>query len=91
MRAETVYVVVIALLSTVCGFLFAQGRELALMDIVLVKLVSTSVFLVFTFSLLFSLRGTKYDVLKEIFDEDKGGAAIFTGLLLVAMALVVAK
>ena len=91
MKSETILTVVVALLCGVAGFFLAPGRELALLDIVLVKAVSVSVFLAFTVSVLFALRGTQYDVLKEIFDEDKGGAAIFTGLLLVALALVVAR
>lgn len=91
MKSETIFTVVVAVLCGVAGFFLAPGRELALLDIVLVKAVSVSVFLCFTVALLFSLRGSQYDPLREIFDEDKGGAAIFTGLLLVALALVVAK
>jgi len=54
-------------------------------------MVSVAVFLAFTSGLLFTLRGTKYDPLTEIFDQDKNAAAIFTGLLLVALALVLGK
>ena len=91
MRAETIYTIMLVVLSAVGGYVLAPGRELALVDMVLVKAVSVAVFLVFTFSLLYVLKGTRYDALKEIFDDDRGAAAIFTGLLLVALALVVGK
>lgn len=91
MKPETIFAVAVAVLTAVGGFLLAPGRELALLDIVLVKTVSVAVFLVFTSGLLFVLRGTQYDPLKEIFDEDRGAAAVFTGLLLVALALVLGK
>lgn len=91
MKTETIYTVLITLVTTLAALFLAGGRELALLDIVLVKAVSVAVFLVFTFSLLFVLRGTRYDSLKEIYEDDKGAAAIFTGLLLVALALVVGK
>lgn len=91
MKTEAIYTIIIALLAAVGGFFLAPGRELALTDIVLVKVVSAAVFLSFTISLLYVLRGTKYDVLGEVFNEDKGAAAIFSGLLLVALALVLAR
>ena len=91
MKTETIYTIVIAVLCAVAGFSFAPGRELALMDIVLVKLVSVSVFFSFTVSLLFVLRGTRYDVLQTVFDDNNLAGGVFTGLLLVALALVLGK
>jgi len=91
MKPEMIFAIIVAVLAAVGGLLFAPGRELALVDIVLVKMVSVAVFLAFTSGLLFTLRGTKYDPLTEIFDQDKNAAAIFTGLLLVALALVLGK
>lgn len=88
MKSETVFAVIVAFLAAVGGYLFAPGRELALVDIVLVKVVSVAVFLSLTVGLLASLRGIKYNVLAEVFDEHNTAGAIFTGLLLIALALV---
>lgn len=54
------------------------------------KGVSLSVFLIAALGMLYTLKGTRYDVLREIFDENKNAGAIFSGLLLVAIALVLA-
>lgn len=91
MRTETIYTIIIVLLAAIGGYFLAPGRELALTDIVLVKVVSLSVFLASAFGTIFALKGTRYDVLREIFDENKNAGAIFTGLFLVALALVVGK
>lgn len=88
MKTETLYSVLIVMLAAVGGYFFAPGRELALVDIVLVKVVSVAVFMTATVGLLFALRGVKYNVLAEVFDENNTAGAIFTGLLLIALALV---
>lgn len=87
MRTEAIYTLIIAFIAAVGGYLLAPGRELALADIVLVNTVVLAVKMVFAVGLLYVLRGTKFDVLHEIFVENNSAAAIFTGLLLVAMVV----
>lgn len=91
MRTETIYTIIIAVIAATGGFFFAPGRELALTDLVLVKVVSVATFLTLAVGLIYSLRGLKYNVLAEVFDENNTAGAIFTGLLLVSLALVVGK
>lgn len=91
MKSETIYTIIIVALAAVGGYFFAPGRELALTDIILVKSVSVAVFLSITVGMLAALRGIKYNVLAEVFDENNVAGAIFTGFLLVAIALVIGK
>jgi len=88
MKTESLYSFFVVLLAAVGGYFFAPGRELALMDIVLVKVLSVAVFMSATVGLLYALRGVKYNVLAEVFDQNNTAGAVFTGLLLVALALV---
>lgn len=88
MKSETIFSVILVALAFAGGLLFAPGRELALVDIVLVKIVSVAVFMSAAMGLMFALRGVKYNVLAEVFDQDNTAGAIFTGLLIVALALV---
>lgn len=91
MKSETIYTIIIVVLAAAGGYFFAPGRELSLTDIVLVKLVSVAAFLTLAIGLLAALRGVKYKVLAKVFDEGNIAGAIFTGLLLVALALVIGK
>lgn len=90
MKAETILTAIVVLTAAAGGYFLAPGRELALADIVLVKVVTLSVFLITALGMLYTLKGTRYDVLREIFDENNNAGAIFSGLLLVAIALVLA-
>lgn len=91
MKSETFYTIIITLLAVAGGYLFAPGRELSLTDLVLVKAVSVSVFLALSVGLLYALRGIKCNVLAEVFDENNVAGAIFTGLMMIALALVIGK
>ncbi len=88
MKAETVFAVIVVFLAAAGGYMFAPGRELALADIVLVKVVSVATFLALAVGMLASLRGIKYNVLAEVFDQNNTAGALFVGLLLVALAMV---
>ncbi|MGE0156687.1 MAG: hypothetical protein AB7T17_06630 [Geobacter sp.] len=88
MKTETLYTAVLIILALAGGYFFAPGRELALADIVLVKIVSVAVFMAAAVGLLYALRGVKYNVLAEVFDQNNTAGALFVGLLLVALALV---
>lgn len=91
MKAETIYAVLLMVVCLVAGMMFAPGRELALADVVLVGAVKTTTFLALGLGFIYVLKGIKYDVLSEVFDEGNTAGAIFTGLVLVAMALVIGK
>lgn len=90
MKSETIYTIIIVALAAAGGYFFAPGRELALTDIVLVKVVSVATFLALSVGLLAALRGVEYNVLAEVFDQDNTAGALFVGLLLLALAVVVA-
>jgi hypothetical protein len=91
MKSETIYTIIIIALAAVGGYFLAPGRELALTDIVLVKVVSVATFLALTLGMLAALRGLKYNVLNGVYDQNNVAGAIFTGLLIVALALVAGK
>ena len=91
MKTETIYTLLVALIACAGGYFIAPGRELALADIVLVKVVSVSVFLSLSVGLVYALRGIKYNILAEVFDEKNVAGAIFTGMFIIAMALVISK
>lgn len=91
MKSETIYTIIIAAIAAAGGYFFAPGRELALMDQLLLKAVSVSVFLAASVGLLYALRGIKCNVLAKIYDEGNTAVAIFTGLILIGMAIVLAK
>ena len=91
MKSETIYTIIIAVIAAAGGFFFAPGRELALIDIVLVKVASVATFLALAVGMIAALRGVKYNVLAEVFDKNNTAGAIFTGMLLVAIALVIGK
>jgi hypothetical protein len=50
--------------------------------------VSVATFLALAVGMLASLRGIKYNVLAEVFDQNNTAGALFVGLLLVALAMV---
>lgn len=88
MRSEAIFTIIIVLLAAAGGFFLAPGRELALADIVLVKVVSVATFLALAVGLMASLRGVQYNVLAEVFDENNTAGALFVGLFLLALAVV---
>ena len=90
MKSESIYTIIIVALAAIGGYFLAPGRELALSDIVLVKVVSVATFMALAVGLLASLRGVSYNVLAEVFDEHNTAGALFVGLLLLAVAIVVA-
>ena len=83
---------VLFLIATVCAaYYFAPGSGLAVAEIVVLKMIYVSVLLVVSLGLLFFLRGTKYDVYAEIFDQHNIAAAILIAALLLAIANVIGK
>lgn len=89
MKTELTYAAILIALASVAGFFIAPGRELAIADIVLVKIVSVATYMAIALGMLAALRGVKYNVFQEVFDEHNTAGALFTGLLLIALALVI--
>lgn len=80
------------LLATICAaYYFAPGSGLAVAEIVVLKMIYVSVLLVVSIGLLFFLRGTKYDIYAEIFDQHNIAAAVVIAALLLAIASVIGK
>lgn len=88
MKTETIYAIIICAIAGIGAYFFAPGRELALADIILVKVVSVAVFLSVAFGLIYAMRGIQRNIMAEVFDEHNTAAAFFTGLVLVALAMV---
>lgn len=79
------------ILTIVVAWIFAPGRELVLMDIIVLKMVYVAILLSVMIGFLFFLRGTRYDVMKEIFEENNSGAAVFVIGVLIALSMVIGK
>lgn len=55
------------------------------------KLVYVAFLLTVVYGLLYFLRGTKYDIHAEIFDQNNLPAAVFVGSIVLALATVIGK
>ena len=72
------------------SFLFAPA-DIGLRELVLVKMTYVAMLLGTVFGFLHFLRGTRTDVIKEIFEEENGAAAVFVVGLIIALALVIGR
>ena len=79
-------VAVVILLS----FLFAPA-DIGLRELVLVKMTYVALLFGTVFGLLHFLRGTKTDVIKEIFEEKNSAAALFVVGMIIALSLVIGR
>lgn len=79
------FAVVLVVLACVLGF-FAESFGVAL-QVTSVKFINVAMLLGTSSALVYFTRGTKYDVLKEIFDEHNIAAALWLGLLTLAISL----
>lgn len=82
---------VIFLLVTVAAIVFFGFAEMALPEIITMKLVYITTLLVSGLGLLHFMHGTKFDVSHEIFEEQNIAAAIFVSGFLISLAMVIAK
>jgi len=89
--AEAVLSLVFVFITMLALFLLAPGGSLAAAEIVTLRLMQLAVLLVAFFATVFCLRGTKYDVLSEVFDQGNVAAAIVVAALLLALAGVIGK
>lgn len=88
---EKVFAILFMLVTVFAAYHFAPGSGLAVAEIVVLKMIYVSVLLIVSFGLLFFLRGTKYDIYEEIFDEHNIAAAMLIAALLLSIALVIGK
>lgn len=88
---EKVFAILFMLATVFAAYYFAPGSGLAVAEIVVLKMIYVSVLLIVSFGLLFFLRGTKYDIYEEIFDEHNIAAAMLIAALLLSIALVIGK
>lgn len=72
------------------SFLFAPA-DIGLRELVLVKMTYVALLFGTVFGFLHFLRGTKTDVVKEIFAEKNTAAALFVVGLIIALALVIGR
>ena len=56
MKTEVMYGILIAVAAGLCGYFFAPGRELALLDQAVLKVASVALFMAFALLLLFMQR-----------------------------------
>ena len=88
---EKVFAILFMLATILAAYHFAPGSGMAVAEIVVLKMIYVSVLLIVSFGLLFFLRGTKYDIYEEIFDEHNIAAAMLIAALLLSIALVIGK
>jgi hypothetical protein len=79
--------VVLAVLSVV----LLPGAPIAALEIMTLKLLYVAFLLAVAYALLHFLRGTKYDVHAEIFDQSNLAASLFVASLIISLALVIGK
>lgn len=65
-----------------------SSPELVMTDILAIKLTYVAMLLGASFGLFYFLKGTAFDVMREIFEEQNAGAALLAVGYLVAIALV---
>jgi hypothetical protein len=88
---EKVFALLFLLATVAAAYYFAPESGATVAEIVVLKMIYVSVLLVVSLGLLFFLRGTKYDIYAEIFDQHNIAAAILIAALLLAVANVIGK
>ena len=71
----TVVFVILSVIAT--GFVVQSGADLTVAELVSTKLFNAAVPMGLFLGFVYTLRGTAYDVLEEIFDQHNIAAAIF--------------
>lgn len=86
-KAELIFSVVVCVLATVSAFFFAPWGGVS--EIITLRLMYLGFLFASSFGVIFVLRGTRFDVLKEIFEENNMAAALLVGSIFIAVALVI--
>ena len=90
-RAELMLLAGFVIITLLALFVLVPGGNLAAAEIVTLRLLQLAVLLAAFFATVFCLRGTKYDVLAEVFDQGNIAAALVVAALLLALAGVVGR
>ena len=89
--AEIGLIFALIVISVLAVFLMVPGSTLAAAEIVTLRLMQLAVLLIAFFATVYCLRGTKYDVLEEIFERENVAAALVISALLIALSGVIGK
>lgn len=89
MKPEFILTGLTALAATAAALFFAPWDGVS--EILTLRLMYIAMLLAGAFGTLFVLRGTKYDVLREIFDENNTAAAVVVAAIFISMALVIGR
>ena len=87
MKTEIIFAVIVSVLAGVMAYLFAPFDGVS--EILTLRALYIATLLGGAFATLTVLRGTHYDVLEEIFDENNTAAAIVVAAIFVSIALVI--
>lgn len=77
---------IVVFLAGVLGY-FAQQLTGENLQIVAVKAINASLFTSVSLAFIHFTRGTKYDVLREIFDEGNVAGALYIGLFMLGLSI----
>ncbi len=75
----------------VAALFFLPNSWVGAAEIVTLHLMQIALLLAFAFGTLFFLKGTRYDIHKEIFEENSISAAVYAGAIILALAMVIGK
>lgn len=87
MKTELIFTTLICLLATTCALFFAPYDGVT--EIVTLRLIYLGFLFAASFGVVLSLRGTRFDVLREIFVENNVAASVLVGAIFIAVALVI--
>lgn len=87
MKTELIFTTLICLLATAGTLFFAPYDGVT--EIVTLRLIYLGFLFAASFGVVLSLRGTRFDVLNEIFVENNVAAAVLVGAIFIAVALVI--
>lgn len=79
------------IVAILIGIFLAPNLQLNLSEIMVLKIEKLALFFMTTTGLLYFLKGTNTDIVKEIFDQENTAAAILVVGLVIAVATVIAK
>lgn len=87
MKPEIIFTLLVCILASAFAFFFAPYDGVT--EIVTLRLIYLAILFAAFFGVVMSLRGTEFDVLKEIFVEHNVAASVLVGAIIVALAVVI--
>lgn len=88
MKSEALLALAVSALAGAALY-FIPGSSAAA-EILTLKVMYLATMLAGVFATLYALKGTKFDVLEEVFDENNTSAGIVVGSVFISIALVIA-